>query len=122
MELAQLRTQIDEIDRALVSLFCRRQAVSKEIAIFKQTNNLPVRIPQREAQKLNDVADQAGEYDADYVRVLYAVLFSLSRSCQEATLSHLSKNDTELNEAISLPDLVEDARAALARLSDNYKE
>lgn len=82
MDLKELREQIDGIDRELVSLFVKRMEVSADIAAYKRENNQAVFVPAREREKLQSVADLAGEEMANYTRVLYSMLFELSRSYQ----------------------------------------
>ncbi len=82
MDLTELRSQIDAIDDQLVSLFTRRMAVSSQIGQAKKEARLPVFAPAREREKLQDVAGKAGEEMANYTRVLYSMLFELSRSYQ----------------------------------------
>ena len=82
MELDNLRSQIDQIDQELVQLFARRMDVCAAIGDYKTANNLPVFVPAREREKLLEVAQQAGPEMANYTRVLYSMLFELSRSYQ----------------------------------------
>ena len=55
MELNELRNQIDEIDRELVSLFIRRMSCSSEVAEYKRRNALPVLDKEREIKLLEKV-------------------------------------------------------------------
>ena len=96
MELDQLREQIDEIDDSLVSLFCQRMKVAEQIAGYKQSHHIPVYVPGREREKLMDVAQKAGPEMASYTRVLYSMLFELSRSHQ----SKISHKQTPLHRRI----------------------
>ena len=82
MDLKDYRKEIDAIDDQLVRLFGQRMDIAAKIADYKKENNLPVFVPQREREKLTDVAEKAGEEMADYTRVLYSMLFELSRSYQ----------------------------------------
>ena len=82
MELNELRSQIDTIDDELVQLFCRRMEVAEQIAEYKRQNDLPILVPAREREKLRDVSDKAGPNMANYTRVLYSMIFELSRSHQ----------------------------------------
>ena len=82
MELKELRNQIDEIDDQLVELFAKRMDVAAAIGDYKKENHLPVFVPAREREKLKDVAEKAGPEMANYTRVLYSMLFELSRSYQ----------------------------------------
>ena len=82
MELTELRTEIDKIDDELVRLFCQRMDVAAQIADYKKENNLPILVPAREREKMKDVAAKAGPEMDNYTRVLYSMLFELSRSYQ----------------------------------------
>ena len=82
MELNVLRSEIDKIDDELVRLFGARMEISAKIADYKKENNLPILVPSRERKKLQDVAKKAGPEMANYTRVLYSMLFELSRSYQ----------------------------------------
>ena len=97
MDLQDLRRQIDDIDDQLVQLFAQRMAVSADIAACKKEQNLPIYVPAREREKLQAVAEKAGDEMANYTRVLYSMLFELSRSYQSKlgdTLSPLYQNIT----------------------------
>ena len=98
MDLKELRSQIDTIDDQLVKLFAQRMEVSAKIGDFKKAQNLPVFVPAREREKLQDVAQKAGPEMANYTRVLYSMLFELSRSYQSKrndTLTPLFANITK---------------------------
>lgn len=82
MELNDLRLEIDKIDDELVRLFGQRMDIAAQIAAYKKENNLPILVPAREREKLQDVAEKAGPEMANYTRVLYSMLFELSRSYQ----------------------------------------
>ena len=82
MELKDLRNEIDNIDDELVKLFAQRMDVAAKIAAYKKENGMPILVPAREREKLTDVAQKAGPEMANYTRVLYSMLFELSRSYQ----------------------------------------
>ena len=88
MDLKEIRAQIDNIDNDLVHLFTKRMALSAQVADYKKENNLPIYVPAREREILQEVATKAGPEMANYTRVLYSMLFELSRSYQ-------SKRNTE---------------------------
>ena len=81
MELQQLRQKIDDIDEELIRLFAQRMEVSKAIGIYKKERDMPIFVPQREREKLADVATLAGEL-SDYTVRLFETIFSLSREYQ----------------------------------------
>ncbi len=82
MELNELRNEIDKIDDSLVKLFVERMKLSAQIADYKKENKLPIYVPSREREKLQSIAKLAGEEMDNYTRVLYSMIFELSRSYQ----------------------------------------
>ena len=82
MDLQELRKEIDSIDNELVQLFLRRMEVSAQVADYKKAHDLPIFVPAREREKLRDVAELAGPDMANYTKVLYSMIFELSRSYQ----------------------------------------
>ena len=90
MDLQDYRKEIDAIDDELVRLFSKRMDVAARIADYKKAENLPIFVPAREREKLTDVAQKAGPEMANYTRVLYSMLFELSRSYQSKRTSQLT--------------------------------
>lgn len=82
MDLKDLRNQIDAIDDELVRLFAKRMEISAQVADYKKENNLPIHVPAREREILQEVAVKAGAGMENYARVLYSMIFELSRSYQ----------------------------------------
>ena len=82
MELSEIRVQIDHIDDQLVDLFVKRMNLSAQVADYKKANNLPIFVPAREREILMEVAKKAGPEMDNYARVLYSMMFELSRSYQ----------------------------------------
>ena len=82
MDLNELRQEIDVIDDQLVKLFCQRMDIAAKVAECKRANNMPILVPARERQILANVAEKAGPEMGNYTRVLYSMLFELSRSYQ----------------------------------------
>ena len=82
MDLSELRREMDRIDDSLVSLFGERMETAARIADYKKENGLPILAPIREREKLQDVAAKAAPGMDNYTRVLYSMLFELSRSYQ----------------------------------------
>ena len=91
MDLQDYRKEIDAIDDELVRLFGQRMDIAAKIADYKKENNLPIFVPAREREKLADVAQKAGPEMANYTRVLYSMLFELSRSYQSKRNSVLTQ-------------------------------
>ena len=106
MDLSEIRQQIDEIDQELVELFCRRMSLSAQVADYKKANNLPIFVPARERAILQKVAQMAGPEMENYTRVLYSMLFELSRSYQSKRNGELSPLCQRITQAIeSTPKL-----------------
>lgn len=82
MDLTEIRQNIDKIDGRLVDLFVQRMHLSGEVAKYKKEHNLPMYVPSREREILQEVALKAGPGMDNYTRVLYSMLFELSRSYQ----------------------------------------
>ena len=83
MEINDLRKKIDAIDDELVQLFIKRMDLSKQVAEYKRANHLPIHVPAREREILQDVAKKSGSELENYTRVLYSMIFELSRSYQK---------------------------------------
>lgn len=104
MDINELRVKIDEIDSQLVELLQQRMDVAKDIAQYKKSNSLPVLDAVREREKLASVSDMGKEEMKDYIRVLYSLMFELSRSYQGSILERKTPLYTDIMEAIDGTD------------------
>ncbi len=100
MELKDLRTSIDEIDAQITDLIIKRMDVVKDIANYKAENKLPIYDPQRERQKLADLAARVGNDNARVTDTLFSVIFDLSRSAQNRITSGPSPLKNMIKSAI----------------------
>ena len=100
MDLSEIRQQIDGIDQELVRLFCQRMNLSAQVADYKKANNLPIFVPARERAILQKVAELAGPEMENYTRVLYSMLFELSRSYQSKRNGEMSELYKSISKAI----------------------
>ena len=100
MELKDIRSSIDAIDRDLVSLFTRRMDCAREVAEAKQQIGKPIRDHAREREILNRLTAQAGDAYAPYVRALYSHIFDLSRSYQSAVWKQQSPLEAKIERAL----------------------
>ena len=91
MDLKELRDQINTIDGELVNLFTKRMDLAGKIADIKKAENLPISVPAREREVLQDVAEKAGPDMANYTRVLYSMIFELSRSYQKKRITEATE-------------------------------
>ena len=90
MDLKDIRNHIDAIDDELVKLFVKRMGLSAQVADYKKANNMPIYVPAREREIMQDVAQKAGPEMSNYTRVLYSMLFELSRSYQSKRNSEVT--------------------------------
>lgn len=100
MDLSEIRQDIDRIDDQLVQLFCQRMNLSAKVADYKKANNLPIYHPGRERAILQKVAEKAGPEMENYTRVMYSMLFELSRSYQSKRNGELSPLYGQITHAI----------------------
>ncbi len=100
MDLSEIRQDIDRIDDQLVKLFCERMNLSAKVADYKKANNLPIYHPGRERAILQKVAEKAGPEMENYTRVMYSMLFELSRSYQSKRNGELSPLYGQITHAI----------------------
>ena len=100
MDLKDLREEIDQIDDKLVQLFAQRMEVSSRIADYKKQNNMPIYVPAREREKLLDVSQKVNPELANHTRVLYSLLFELSRSYQSQRNSSENKLFSQIMDSI----------------------
>lgn len=104
MEFSDMRTSIDKIDLQITDLIVKRMKLSDEIAAYKAKHNLPVHDPQRERQKLADIAARVGDDMAQVTDALFSVIFDLSRSRQNRIISGDSPLKKMIREAIANTD------------------
>lgn len=104
MELNEIREQINQVDESLVKLFLHRMELSAQVADYKKEHNMPIHVPARERQILQDVAKMAGPEMANYTRVLYSMLFELSRSYQSKRNTALTPLYEKITHSIEQTD------------------
>lgn len=82
-ELESCRSQLDVIDRQLVTLFLERMSVTQKVGEYKKQNSIPVLDSSREQQVIASrtalAADPAGKAD---VATLYESILAISRRQQ----------------------------------------
>ncbi|MGI6005096.1 MAG: bifunctional chorismate mutase/prephenate dehydratase [Christensenellales bacterium] len=97
MDLQQLRDEIDRIDTQLADLFSKRMLLCGQVAKQKRDSGAPILDQAREREILTRISSQVGEPLDMYARMLYSVLFDLSRSYQHT----LAEQETELTKKIT---------------------
>ena len=82
--LEETRAEIDEIDRWLLELFCRRMEMTADVAEYKSAHGMETYRPEREKEIVDRAAALAGpEFGAYAVRFFNGIM-SLSREYQDA--------------------------------------
>lgn len=100
MDIKELRQQINEIDSQITALFNKRMGVSLEVAKYKIANNMPVLDKARERELLERVAGISEPELANYTRLLYSDIMSLSRSYQHKIINGESPLTSEIQRVI----------------------
>lgn len=83
LDLKEVRGRIDEIDKALVSLFRDRLKVCQDVAEFKINTGKKVLDKQREIQKLETLGGFAqNEFEKHGIREMFTQIMAISRKFQ----------------------------------------
>ena len=90
-ELAEARSELNEIDDQIVELFKRRMEISERIAEIKQANDMPILNQGREDEVIQRLTEGCDEDMAEYITELYKEIFEISRACQEKFMNQESK-------------------------------
>ena len=91
-ELTGLREEIEEIDRALITLMAQRVEAARKVGRAKRTAGLPILDPAREAAVVRRAVELAREQqlDEEEVREIYWHIIGLSRRAQLAGHSEIT--------------------------------
>jgi chorismate mutase len=84
-ELAECRSEIEEVDRRLVALLAKRVALGRKTATLKRAAGLPILDPQREAEVIRRAVATAREHElpVEAVREVFWQVVGLSRRAQQ---------------------------------------
>lgn len=83
MSLELFREEINILDNELLDLFQRRMRIAEKIGEYKIKNNVPILNTAIERTKLEDISKRAEQDMAFYSRILFNMLFEMSRAHQE---------------------------------------
>ncbi|MDO5775245.1 MAG: prephenate dehydratase domain-containing protein [Eubacteriales bacterium] len=101
MELDQLRQEIDAVDKRLVEDIKERMKVAAAIADYKREHGIPVMDSKREREVLHKIVEMAGDpMLSSYYKVLYSLLFELSRSYQNKLIGNNEEAFKDIRAAI----------------------
>jgi len=81
----RLRHHIDQIDRHIVRLLSRRQDLALEIGKAKANRGMPIYMPDREAELLQVIEEEASRsgIEPTHVRALFQLVLAESRRLQQ---------------------------------------
>ena len=114
MDINELRSQIDLVDKELVELFKKRMNIASDVAEYKHQNGMKVLDTARERALLAKVSELSGNDFEEYTRILYATILDLSRSYQHKKLGTSSEFCSEFNEALKNTPSIFPERALVA--------
>lgn len=122
MQLDECRQKIDIIDEQIKALFEQRMLVSAEVAAYKVEHDMPVLVPEREAEKLAAITRDAEDaFDAVALRELFMQIMAISRKKQYQLIEkQRTVSDRYFVEVESLD--VEDMRVCYQGAEGSYSE
>ena len=114
MDINELRSQIDSVDKELVELFKKRMNIAADVAEYKRQNGMKVLDAARERALLAKVSELSGSDFEEYTRILYATILDLSRSYQHKRLGTSSEFCNAFSEALKNTPSIFPERALVA--------
>lgn len=99
MNLSEIRERINGLDDQLSTLLTERMRLALDVARYKKENNLPVLDRSREREILGEITERGGEEFEEYLKVLFSVLFDMSKSYQIRHLTGEGELAKKLEEA-----------------------
>ena len=96
MDINEYREKIDRIDDCIVKLFCDRMHVSADIARYKQSMGIAIRVPEREDVKMADVAGKTDDDLREYAKALYSTIIDASCAYQEKIITETENKTSPL--------------------------
>ena len=92
MELAEIRKKIDEIDGQLLTLFCRRMDLVKQVAEYKMEHDMEIFHPQREEAILEKTAAEAEAWYEEYAVGFFREVMRISRGMQQKMIDEAKRD------------------------------
>lgn len=83
MNLEQIRTRIDQLDREIARLLTERMEITNEVAAYKKANNLPIYHPEREQQVIDKVCALTEEGYRPALQQIYQCIMDESKKNQQ---------------------------------------
>ncbi|WP_135852678.1 chorismate mutase [Halorussus salinus] len=87
MNLAELREEIESIDREIVELIARRTYVAETVAQVKAEREMPTTDEDQEQRVMDRAGDNAEQFDVDanLVKAIFRLLIELNKVEQRET-------------------------------------
>ena len=87
MSLAELREEIESIDREIVELIARRTYVAETVAQVKADREMPTTDEKQEEQVMDRAGQNAEQFDVDanLVKAIFRLLIELNKVEQRET-------------------------------------
>lgn len=98
MDLKDIRTEIDAIDRELLALLIKRMDLAESVIQTKIANNLPVLNSQREEEILKSISENTPVPYRPFVLEIYRGILAESKNYQRSRLGSLRTGLTNLCE------------------------
>ena len=86
MELSDIRNRIDAIDAGILDLFCERMELAQEVAKAKAQTGKAVFDPEREREKLSQVARAVPAEFSGQAVSLFSLLMSMNKAAQQRAI------------------------------------
>lgn len=80
--LSNLRSRIDEIDQELLELILKRFDLVDQVADVKKVSKIPVFVPGREDEILDNIVSKVDPKYSQYVRDLFTSILDISKRYQ----------------------------------------
>ena len=119
--LADIRTDIDRIDRELLLLLTQRMACAREVAHIKTVTGQPILHPEREREILERVEKAAGG-DAFAMKAMYAAIMDMSRTVQHTMIPETGTLREELRDAAEALSDKDTQHIACQGVSGSYSD
>jgi chorismate mutase-like protein len=92
MDISDWRQKIDEVDKELVKLLNERARYADEIGKLKRERNMPIYVPEREEQVIQNVTEHnPGPLSNDAIRRLYERIIDESRRLERELVEQLNR-------------------------------
>ncbi|MCL2306170.1 MAG: chorismate mutase [Planctomycetaceae bacterium] len=100
MNLEEIRNETDKIDDEIVKLFERRLKLVESVAKLKVETHSPILKPGREREIIDRLTREHEGASADYLKLLFSMIFDISRSHQIVLTNRNSKTAADITQAL----------------------